>query len=111
MPITSSDAFIITQVMTNQTDATDGVWINFRNVKTFSIHILTFSGSDAVQVRVSCEPTIPNNNTHGVQLGSTITADRIVSSASNRFRWLKLRKTVGGGSATNAHLFGEYGEG
>ena len=110
MPITSTDAFLIRQMLTDQTTSDNGVWINVRNLKTFSIHALTFSGSDAVQIRVSCEPTIPSNSTHAVQLGSTITADRIVSSANNRFRWMKVRKSVGGGSATNVFLFGELGE-
>ena len=107
MPVTSRDPFVIQQLLTAQTDSTDGTWINFRNVKTFSIHVKDFSGSDAVQIRVSCEATIPANSNHAVQLGSTITADRIVSSANNRFRWLKVRKSVGGGSATDAFLFGE----
>ncbi len=110
MPVTSRDPLIIQQLLTNQTNATDGTWINFRNVKTFSIHVLTLSATDVVQIRVSCEASIPSNATHAVQLGSDITADRIISSANNRFRWLKVRKSVGGGSATNAHLFGEYGE-
>ena len=109
MPIKGSDTLLVSQLMTAQTTATDGVWVSFRNIKTFTIHIKDFSGSDAVQIRVSCEPTGPANSAHGVKLGSTMTADRMVSSASNRFRWLKVRKTVGGGSATDAFLFAEYG--
>ncbi len=109
MPIKGNDTLLVNQLMTTQTDATDGVWVNFRNIKTFSIHVKGFSGTDAVQIRVSCEATKPVNGNHGVQLGSTMLADKIISSASNRFRWLKIRKSVGGGSATDAFLFAEYG--
>ena len=109
MPIKGNENLRATQLMSAQTAATDGVWTTFRNMKTFSIHVTDLSGSDAVQVRVSCETTIPSNSDHAVQLGSNITAEKIVSSASNRFLWVKIRKSVGGGSATNAYLFGESG--
>ena len=108
MPATGRDPLIANQLMTAQTDATDGVWVSFFLIKTFSVHVLNLSGSDVVQIRVSCEASIPSNSAHGVQLGSNITADRIISSANNRFRWLKVRKSTGGGSATDAYLFGEY---
>ena len=109
MPVKSRDTMLASTIMTAQTNATDGIWVDFRVVKTFSIHIIGLSATDAIEVRVSCEPTIPDNSAHGVKLGSTITANRLISSSSNRFRWLKIRKTVGGGTSTNAYLFGEYG--
>ena len=109
MPVKNRDNMLAITIMDGVTNATDGIWVDFRVIKTFSIHIIGFAGSDAIQVRVSCEPTVLNNNTHGVQLGSTVTADRMISSASNRFRWLKIRKTVGTGASTSAHLFAEHG--
>ena len=110
MPIINRDAFDTQVLMTAQTTAANGSWVNFRNIKTFSIHIEGLSATDVVQIRVSCQASIPSNATHAVQLGSDITAERIISSANNRFRWLKVRKSAGGGSSTTATLFGEVGD-
>ena len=108
MPITTRDTFRTSQLMTAQTAGTDGVWADVRDIRTFSIHILNLSGSDVVEVRVSCEASRPSNSAHSVQYGVSITSDRIVSSNDNRFRWLKIRKSTGGGSATDAFLLGSF---
>ncbi len=109
MPIKGNESLLTTQLLTAQTAADNGVWINARNLKIFSIHITGLSAGDTCQVRVSSAATIPSNSAHAVQLGSDITAERIVSSSTNRFRWIKVRKSVGGGSSTDAFLFAETG--
>ena len=95
------------QMLTDQTDATDGEWVDFIGIREFGIHVKTLSGSDAVEIRVSNEITKPADNTHGLRLGSTIRADRMIIS-EKPFRWVKVRKIVGGGSATNAFLLGDW---
>lgn len=107
MPIKGNETLLTIQLLTAQTSSSDGVWINSRNLKTFSIHVTGLSAGDICQIRVSGASTIPANSAHAVQLGSDITAERIVSSSTNRFRWLKVRKSVGGGSSTDAYLFAE----
>ena len=99
---------IIAQMMTGQTVATDGEWVDFAHLSTWSIDIENLSGSDLVQVRVSNRLTKPDNSYHGRQLGRNITKNAFISSADHRFRWGKVRKVTGGGSTSDAFLFGDW---
>ena len=99
---------IAAQMMTAQTIATDGEWADFAHLSTWSIDIENFSGSDLVQVRVSNRLNQPNNSYHGCLFGPNITKDSFVSNANHRFRWGKVMKPTGGGSPTDAFLFGDW---
>ncbi len=96
------------QMLTAQTVATDGEWVDFAHVNTFSIDVENLSGADVVQIRVSNRIDKPGNSFHGRQLGRDITENRVVSSSTHRFRWVKVRKETGGGSATDAWLFADW---
>ena len=99
---------IVAQMMTAQTLATDGEWVDFAHLSTWSIDIENLSGSDLIQVRVSNRLTQPDNTFNGRQLGRNITKNAFISSSDHRFRWVKVRKVTGGGSATDAFLFGDW---
>ena len=99
---------ITAQMMTAQTAATDGEWVDFGHISIWSIHVKDISGGDVAQIRVSNTLIKPDVTDNGVQLGRDIKAERSVSSAEHRFRWVKVKKTIGGASATNAFLFGDW---
>lgn len=95
------------QLLTNQTDASDGEWVDVSKLFPFSITIKDVSDPDVLQVRVSSVIDQPADNTHGSPLGSNIRKGRTVAT-SHIFRWAKVQKKTGGGSATNAFLWGRY---
>ena len=97
------------QLLTDQIDATDGEWIDLSHIGQWSIQIKGMSSPDVCQVRVSCEIDEPDSSEHGVPFGTNIKKNqRIVSGGNHRFRWGKVMKKTGGGSATNAWIFGNY---
>ena len=97
------------QLLTDQTDATDGQWVDLSHIGQWSIHVKNLSSPDVCHVRVSCEIDEPPSSDHGVPFGTKIKKNqRVVSGGSHRFRWAKVQKPTGGGSATNAWLFGNY---
>ncbi len=107
-PFQGLNTRIMAQMMTDQNAVTDGEWVDFAHVSVWSIHILNISGGDIVQIRVSNTIDEPASTDHGVQLGRDIQNERTVSSASHRFRWVKVRKTTGTASSPNAFLFGDW---
>jgi len=91
-------------LLNNQQALTDGVWVDIRELNRKAIHILgTFSAT--IQIRGSCEPTIPANTAHGAQIGSNITTAQLVE-ISAPVKWIKCSVTTYTSGAIFAHLFG-----
>ena len=99
---------IAAQMMTNQLAADDGVWVDFRQIANFNIHITGVSSPDVVQIRVSNELTIPANSAHGRPLGFDITAEYMEIQRGSLYSWVKVYKPTGTGSATDAYMLGDW---
>ena len=97
------------QLLSDQLDATDGQWIDLAHIGNWSIQIKGMSSPDVCHVRVSCQIDEPDSSDHEVPFGTKIKKNqRIVSGGNHRFRWAKVRKLIGGGTATNAWIYGNY---
>ncbi len=99
---------ITAQMLTAQNAVNDGEWVDFSKVSTWSIHVTDISGGDVVQIRVSNVLAKPADSDDGVQLGRDVKAERTISSALHRFRWVKVKKASGTASSPNAYLFGDW---
>ena len=95
-------------MMTNQLAAADGVWVDFRQIANFNLHVIGVSSPDVVHIRVSNELTKPANSAHGVQLGYDITANYLEQQRGSLYSWVKVYKPTGTGTATNAYVLGDY---
>ena len=99
---------VTARMLTDQLAASDGVWLDFRQIGDFNLHIIGVSTPDVVQIRVSNELIIPANSAHGQQLGFDITANYLEVQTAAMYSWVKVYKPTGTGTATNAYLFGEW---
>ena len=99
---------VTAQMLTNQLASTDGVWLDFRQIRDFNIHIIGVTSPDIIQIRVSNELIIPANSAHGQPLGFDITTNYMEVQKSAMYSWVKVYKPTGTGTATNAYLFGEW---
>ena len=107
-PFQGLNTRITAQMMTAQNAVNDGEWVDFAHMGIWSIHVENISGGDVVQVRTSNALTKPADSKHGTRLGRNIVAERTVSSALHRFRWVKVRKFSGTASSPDAYLFSDY---
>ncbi len=107
-PFQGLNSRITAQMMTDQALPNDGEWVDFAHISIWSIHVLDISGGDVVQIRVSNVLIKPANLVDGVRFGRNIVAERSVSSAQHRFRWVKVKKDAGLSSSPNAFLFADW---
>lgn len=85
------------------TSAEDGTWVDVRAWRRISLQ-LTITNATC-QVRGSLAATKPANTTDGVQIGSDISADCIVS-LPDKYAWIKIKITSITGTLT-AYAMGE----
>lgn len=106
-PVAGMDTRAEAQLLTDQTNASDGQWVDVSHLFPLSIEISSLSSPDVCQVRISCALTQPLDSAHGKQLGANIKKGRTIL-LTHIVRFIKVRKSTGGGSATNAYLWGRY---
>ena len=107
-PFQGLNSRIKAQLLTAQATPNDGEWVDFAHISIWSIHVTDISGGDVVQIRVSNALTKPADSVDGVRFGRNIVAERSVSSAQHRFRWVKVKKEAGSSSSPNAYLFADW---
>ena len=66
----------------------DGTWIHVAGMRDFTLDISGING-DTVQLHGSNDAAAPNNTDDAHQLGSNITADKIVQLSGCPIKWLK----------------------
>jgi len=81
---------------------TNGVWVDARGFKRFSVHVTLGGGAATVQIRGSNAVAIPANSAHEVQIGADITADGI-TNVDVPLRWIKTRVSAYTSGTINAN--------
>ena len=107
-PFQGLNTRITAQMMTAQATPNDGEWVDFSRISIWSIHVTDISGTDEARIRVSNALEQPDDSVHGVPFGRIIVAERMISSAQYRFRWVKVMKVKGTASSPNAYLFADW---
>lgn len=91
-------------LLDNVTAVTDGEWIDVRRFREKTVHVKgTFTAT--VKIAGSCEPTMPANTDHGVQIGADITAPAIVE-INPVIKWLKVYVPAYTDGSIDAYFFG-----
>ena len=67
----------------------DGEWVDVSGINPFTVHIDGLTTA-TMQMRGSNAPNLPDDTTHGIQLGSDIAVDGIYCVAVP-IRWFKVR--------------------
>lgn len=81
--------FIRATLLDAVTGTTDGEWMNLEGLTPFSIDISGITNA-TVRINVSNATNKPADSSHGSQIGSDITADRI-NEYTIPARWIKAR--------------------
>ena len=92
-------------LLTAQTVATDGTWVDVRDYDVMSVEVSSIAGGDSIQVIGSLKKSQPTA-TEGSQMGSDLTVADIVQ-VNGPLSWLRAKK-VGAASAVDVRVMGYH---